>query len=158
MAQVTGIDFTIKTSARHRAGTDTRVDIEIYRDEDLIERLSLEPGGTRRLNRGTQDTYRWTVSALGGVSVIVGGLIDPPFVSFPEGVSGHLRVRLVAKGDDAWRKDSVESVVVTGERRFVPGTIDAFEWVEERQRFFFGKDVLLSTGFFEGSTTQILIY
>src|SRR6478672_1481008 len=59
MTNVTRIDWTIQTGDQWWSGTDTQVQMEIYRDGDLIKRLNLEPGNTPRLHRGELATYFW---------------------------------------------------------------------------------------------------
>src|SRR5215213_5222962 len=158
MTNVTKIDWTIKTGEQSWSGTDTQVQIEIYRDDDLIIRLNLEPGRTPRLDNGELQTYFWVFQSPDGLGVAVSGTVVPYYVVFPNGIAGHLRVKFIARGDDAWEKDWIESAVYSGELRHVPGTIDAFQWVEDWQTFFFGQDVVLSTDRAEGFTTWTLRY
>ena len=161
MAKVTRIDWTIKTGEKWWSGTDTPVHIEIRRDNTLLKRLALEPGNTPRLTRGELATYYWVFkneSGLEGPGVSVGGAHVPYYEDFPKGVRGHLKVAIIAKGDDAWEKDWIHSTIYSGELRYVPGTIDEMEWVEDRERFDFERDVVLSTDRAEGFTTLNLLY
>jgi hypothetical protein len=158
MEHVTRIDWTVHTGQQWWSGTDDTVQLEIFRDQTLIKRLNLEPGHTPRLNRGELANYFWVFQSPDGLGVSVSGTTVPFSVPFPNGVAGHLRVKLVAKGDDAWEKVSINSIVTTGNLRFIPGTIDASRWVEDFQSFFFGQDVVLSTDPSEGFTTWTLNY
>jgi len=158
MANVTKIDWTIKTGDQGWSGTDTPVQMEIFRDSTLLKRLTLEPGRTPRLDRSAQATYYWRFESPDGLGVAVSGTAVPFFERFPNGIRGHLRVRFIAKGDDAWEKDWISSNVYFGELRFVPGTIDAHVWNEDWETFFFGRDVALSTDRSEGFTSLTLNY
>jgi hypothetical protein len=158
MTNVTRIDWTVQTGQQWWSGTDDTVKIEIWRDQTLIKRLNLEPGHTPRLNRGEYANYYWIFQNPDGIGVSVSGTTVPYSISFPNGIAGHLRVKLVAKGDDAWEKVSIDSTVTSGQLRYVPGTIDSFRWVEDYESFFFGQDVVLSTDASEGHTTWTLVY
>jgi hypothetical protein len=158
MANLTRIDWTIETGDAWWSGTDTQVKIEIYRDSDLLKRLNLEPGNTPRLNRSERTTYYWIFQNPDGVGVSVSGTVVPYFERFPNGIAGHLRVKLIAKGDDAWEKRSIDSTVYTGNLRGVPGTIDSVRWVEDWQSFLFNRDVVLSTDRSEGFESLTLQY
>ncbi len=157
-ANVTKIDWTIKTGEKWWSGTDTQVKIEIYRDSLLLKRLNLEPGGTQRLDRGELATYYWVFQHPDGIGVSVSGTPVPYYEVFPGGVPGHLRVKLIAMGDDAWEKDWISSTVYTGNLRHIPGTIDSVQWVEDWQTFYFGRDIVLSTDRSEGFTSLTLNY
>jgi hypothetical protein len=158
MTNVTRIEWTIKTGERWWSGTDTQVQIEIYRDQQLIKRLSLEPGRTPRLDRAEFQTYYWEFQSPDGLGVSVSGTAVPYYERFPDGVHGHLIVKFIAKGDDAWEKDWIESAVYSGELRHIPGTIDSFRWVEDWETFLFDRDVVLSTDRAEGFTALNLRY
>lgn len=158
MSKVTRIDWTIKTGGNWWSGTDTQVKIEIYRDDQLLKRLNLEPAGTPRLDRDEVATYYWVFQSPDRIGVAVSGTTIPYYENFPNGVRGHLRVKLIAKGDDAWEKDWIESTVYTGELRHIPGTIDSVRWVEDWESFFFGRDVVLSTDRSEGFTSLTFNY
>jgi len=158
MAKVTRIDWSIKTGAQWWSGTDTQVKLEILRDDVLIKRLNLEPGRTPRLDRAEEATYYWQFQDPDGIGIAVSGTVVPYYEDFPNGISGHLKVRFVARGDDAWEKDWIRSNVYFGELRHVPGTIDSFVWHEDWEEFFFGQDVVLSTDRSEGFTSWTLNY
>jgi hypothetical protein len=158
MTNVTRIDWTVQTGHQWWSGTDDTVKIEIYRDNQLIKRLNLEPGHTTRLDWNELATYFWIFQSPDNIGVSVSGTAVPYFELFPLGVAGHLRVKLVAKGDDAWEKVAVNSAVHSGRLESVPGTIDGVEWVEQVDSFFFGKDVVLSTDGAEGFTEWTLLY
>jgi hypothetical protein len=158
MTNVTRIDWTIQTGDQWWSGTDSRIQMEIYRDNDLIKRLNLEPGNTPRLHRGEFANYFWVFQDPDGLGTSVSGTTVPYSVRFPNGVDGHLRVKFVSKGDDAWEKVSIESIVTSGELQYVPGTIDGLRWVENFESFFFGQDVVLSTDTSEGHPTWTLLY
>jgi hypothetical protein len=158
MANVTRIDWTVQTGHQWWSGTDDTVKIEIYRDSTLLKRLNLEPGHTSRLDRNELATYYWIFENPDHIGVSISGTTVPYYVHFPHGVPGHLRVKLVAKGDDAWEKVSIDSAVYSGDLIGVPGTIDSVEWVETVESFYFGKDVVLSTDNSEGFTEWTLLY
>jgi hypothetical protein len=158
MSRVSRIDWTIQTGDQWWSGTDTKVQMEIYRDDELIKWLNLEPGQTPRLNRGEFANYFWVFQDPDGVGTSVSGTTVPYTVSFPKGVDGHLKVKFIARGDDAWEKVSIDSVVTTGELQYVPGTIDGFRWVENYESFFFDRDVVISTDTSEGHPTWTLLY
>lgn len=154
MTDVTRIEWLIKTGNKSWSGTDTQVEIEILRDGHSLILLNLEPGDTKRLNRNEQASYSWTFQPPDDL-----GTGDGPFTeSFPHGLNGHLQVRLIAKGDDAWEKVWINSLVYSGHEEFVVGSIDQSFWVEEVQSFFFDEDVVLSTDTSEGHPTWTLIY
>lgn len=158
MTDVTRIDWTIRTGPAWWSGTDTTVKLEILRDGSLVKRLNLEPGMTHRLDRAEFATYYWVFEHPDGIGVAVSGTTVPYTERFASGVRGHLKVRFVAKGDDAWEALEIDSTVYSGRLRHVPGTIDAFEWVEDWEEFSFpGRDVL-STDKSEGFTTLTLNY
>ena len=158
MTNVTRIDWTVKTGDAWWSGTDTTVKIEILRDGALVKRLNLEPGRTPRLDRAELATYYWVFQSPDGIGVSVSGTSVPYYEVFPQGVRGHLQVRLSAQGDDAWEKVWIDSAVHSGALRGVPGTIDSVVWVEDWESFFFGRDVVLSTDPAEGFTTWTLNY
>ena len=158
MTNVTKIDWTIKTGERWWSGTDTQVQIEIYRDQQLIKRLILEPGRTPRLDQAEFQTYYWEFQSPDVLGVSVSGTAVPYYEGFPDGVHGHLIVKFIARGDDAWEKDWIESAVYSGELRHIPGTIDSFRWVEDWETFLFDRDVVLSTDRAEGFTALNLRY
>ena len=158
MTNVTRIDWTIKTGDAGWSGTDTTVKIEILRDGNLVKRLNLEPGRTPRLDHHELATYYWEFQSPDGIGIAVSGTPVPYYEVFPNGVSGHLQVRLSAKGDDAWEKIWIDSTVYSGELRGVPGTIDSVVWHEDWESFLFGQDVVLSTDPSEGVTNWTLRY
>jgi len=158
MSKVTRIDWTIKTGDSWWSGTDTPIKIEIYRDDQLLKRLNLEPGRTPRLDRGEFATYYWVFQSPDRIGISVSGTAVPYYENFPNGVRGHLRVKFIANGDDAWEKDWVNSTVYTGELRHIPETIDSVRWVEDWESFFFGRDVALSTDRSEGFTSLMFNY
>jgi len=158
MANVTRIDWRVETGHQWWSGTDDTVKIEIWRDSTLIKRLNLEPGDTSRLDRSENTNYYWVFQDPDGLGVSVSGTVVPYSVSFPNGVNGHLKVKLVAKGDDAWEKIAIDSTVTTGQLKHVPGTIDSMKWIEDYDSFYFGQDVVLSTDSDEGYTTWTLNY
>ena len=69
MAKVTRIDWAINTGESWWSGTDTQIKIEIYRDNQLLKRLNLEPGRTPRLDRGEFATYFWVFQNPDGLGV-----------------------------------------------------------------------------------------
>ena len=158
MTNVTRIDWTVRTGDAWWSGTDTTVKIEILRDGNLVKRLNLEPGRTPRLDRTELTTYYWVFQNPDGIGVAVSGTVVPYHEVFPQGVRGHLQVRLSAKGDDAWEKVWIDSTVHSGELRHVPGTIDSMVWHEDWESFLFGQDVVLSTDPSAGFTNWTLRY
>lgn len=158
MSKVTRIDWAIKTGGNWWSGTDTQIKIEIYRDDQLLKRLNLEPGQTPRLDRNEIATYYWVFQNPDRIGVAVSGTAVPYYENFPNGVRGHLKVKFIAKGDDAWEKDWIDSAVYTGELRHIAGTIDSVNWIEDWETFFFGRDVVLSTDQSEGFTSLTLSY
>lgn len=123
-----------------------------------LKRINLEPGRTPRLNRNEQATYYWIFQNPDGIGISVSGFAVPYYEIFPQGVHGHLKVKLIAKGDDAWEKDWISSTVHTGELVGIPGTIDSVQWIEGLETFHFGRDVVLSTDSSEGYSALILEY
>ena len=97
MTNVTKIDWTIKTGNHWWSGTDTQIKMEIYRDNQLLKRLNLEPGHTPRLNRNELQTYFWVFQNPDGIGVSVSGTTVPYHEVFPNGIRGHLRVKFIAK-------------------------------------------------------------
>lgn len=160
MKRVTKISWRIKTGSQWWSGTDTEVDMAIYRDNTLLQQLRLEPGRTARLNRNEDATYFWVFQNphSNGVGVSYSGFTPPYYVEFPNDIRGHLKVTFIARGDDAWEKVSIVSTVFSGTIRGVPGTIDSLFWDEHRDDFVFNRDVVLSTDPREGRSTWTLLY
>ena len=158
MKKVTKISWRIQTGNQWWSGTDTEVDMEIYRDGTLLQKLRLEPGRTSRLNRNEQATYFWVFVNPSDIGVSYSGFTPPYYVEFPAGIGGHLKVKFIARGDDAWEKVAIHSTVFSGEIRSVPGTIDSLYWEEHRDEFDFNRDVVLSTDSSEGFTSLTLLY
>jgi hypothetical protein len=160
MTRVTKVSWKIRTGNQWWSGTDTEVDMEISRDGTLIQRLRLEPGRTSRLNRNEDATYFWVFKDPNpnGIGVSISGFVPPFFVEFPQGIPGHLRVKFIARGDDAWEKVSIVSSVFSGAIRGIPGTIDSLFWDEHRDDFVFSRDVVLSTDSSEGFSNWTLAY
>jgi len=158
MSKVTRIDWTFTTSTQAGSGTDSPVSLEIMRDGRTIVNVFDEPGETERLDRGEVATRFWQFRSPNNIGVSVSGVAIPYTEDFPNGVRGHLVVRLRIHGDDAWRKDNIASTVWSGELHGIPGTIDSFQWVETGESFNFGQDVVLSTNAAEGVTTWELRY
>jgi predicted secreted protein len=158
MKKVTKITWRIQTGNQWWSGTDSEVDMEIYRDGTLLQKLRLEPGRTSRLNRNEQATYFWVFANHSGIGVSYSGFTPPYYEEFPAGIAGHLKVKFIAKGDDAWEKVAIYSTVFSGEIRGVPGTIDSLYWDEHRDEFAFTRDVVLSTDRSEGFTSLTLNY
>jgi hypothetical protein len=195
MTKVTKIDWTVKTGDQGWSGTDTPVQIEIYRDHELIQSLQLEPGRTPRLDRSELATYLWEAPPqLGGAGEAaplgqgVAGTGQEQAASpfprgyqeFPDGLAGHLRVRLIARGDDAWEKEWIESTVHTAELQPAPqqrvkelsgpqpeppaGVLppaqgpEPLVWVETRRTFRFGRGQVLSTDPAAGVRAITLLY
>jgi hypothetical protein len=158
MTNVTRIDWTVKTGDQWWSGTDSTIKIEIYRGSQLLKRLNLEPGNTPRLNRSELTTYYWEFHSPDGIGVSVSGTAVPYYEVFPNGIEGNLRVKLITQGDDAWEKLWIDSTVYFGELKHVPNTIDAFQWIENWETFYFGQEKVLSTDRSEGFTSLTLLY
>ena len=135
MRLLTGISWTITTGNKWWSGTNSRIDLEIFRDDLLIKRLMLEPGDTNRLTRGATESFQWDfVPPVDPDNPLHNTGPDngfPDCVVFDDGVHGHLFVDLVARGDNAWEKVLIESTVFGGDSeevfgafRFVPGTMN----------------------------------
>jgi hypothetical protein len=82
MTNVTRIDWAIRTGDQWWSGTDSRIQMEIYRDGDLIKRLNLEPRNTPRLHRGEFADYFWVFQDPDGLGVSVSGTTVPYSVKF----------------------------------------------------------------------------
>jgi hypothetical protein len=177
MTKVTKIDWTVKTGDQGWSGTDTPVQIEIYRDHELIQSLQLEPGRTPRLDRSELATYLWDVRSDQGDGQQDGASpIRRGYQEFPDGLAGHLRVKLIAHGDDAWEKEWIESTVHSTELQPAPqaqagtvpqGTAEAapegqeqqqLVWVETRRTFRFSRGQVLSTDPAAGVRAITLLY
>jgi len=158
MKKVTKISWRIQTGNKSWSGTDTEIDMEIYRDGTLLQRLVLEPGRTSRLNRNENATYFWVFENHSGIGVSYSGFTPPYYEEFVNGISGHLKVKFIARGKDAWEKVAIYSTVFSGEIRAVPNTIDSLYWEEFRDEFAFTKDVVISKDTSEGYPTWTLAY
>ena len=158
MKNVTKISWRIQTGNQWWSGTDSEVDMEIYRDSTLLQKLRLEPGRTARLNRNELATYFWEFVNHSGVGVSYSGFTPPYYEEFPKDISGHLKVKFIARGDDAWEKVAIVSTVFSGTIQGVPGTIDSLFWQERRDEFAFTRDVVLSTDPREGFTSLTINY
>ncbi len=143
LERVERIDWTIETGDAWWSGTDDTVKIHIFRDDQRIIRLNLEPGDTPRLDRGETATYFWVFRRDDNIGINVSGTNVPHTEPFPAGVRGHLRVMFETRGQDAWEALDISSTVTTGRLRHIPGTIDASEWIRTPHDFDFpGRDVL----------------
>jgi hypothetical protein len=158
MKNVTKISWRIRTGNQWWSGTDTKIDVEMYRDGTLLQLASVEPGRTSRLNRNEDVTYFWVFQNNTGLGESYSGFTPPFYIEFPNGIQGHLKVKFIARGNDAWEKTSIISTVFSGDIRAVPGTIDSLYWEEQRDEFVFGRDVVLSTDSSEGHATWTLLY
>jgi hypothetical protein len=158
MSKVTRIEWTFHTSAAEGSGTDSTVRVEIRRDGQQLANPWDEPGETLRLDRGEVATRGWTFQNPTGLGTAVSGTAVPYFEDFPQGVRGHLQVTLRIFGDDAWRIGRIDSTVISGELKHVPGTIDAVQWVESREKFVFHGEDVLSTNSSEGGVALPLNY
>ena len=158
MRKVTKIDWTIKTGEKWWSGTDTQIICEVFKDKSLLIKANLEPGNTPRLDRSELATYYWIFQNPSGIGVSVSGTPVPYYISFPDGLQNHLRVRFTAKGRDAWEKDWIKSNVYFGELRHIPGTIDSMVWNEDWEAFYFSRDVVLSEDSSEGYASLTLLY
>ncbi len=156
--KVTKIFWTVQTGHAWWSGTNSPVMLEIYRDNDLLQRAYLEPGNTPRIDKDSLATYYWEFKNPDGLGVSVSGTVVPYTKDFPNGIRGHLKVKIIAQGNDAWEKVYIDSTVVSGELQFIPGTIDSSVWQERNDRFYFGQDVVLSTDPAEGHSTWTLNY
>lgn len=112
--------------------------------------VNQEPGETARLDRGEVGTYYWTFTNPSGIGTAVSGHVVPYTEDFPSGVRGHMHVELEIWSDDAWRIGTIESKVISGHMKGIPGTIDSWEWVEEAENFLFTGEDVLSTDSSEG--------
>lgn len=133
MALVTQIDWRMQRGPEWWACTDTPIWVEMYRDDTLLGRTSVDP------------PYQWSVG-------------DPDAIEFPEGVRGHLRVRVVAKGDETWERVDIVSTVHAGEAHHVPGPTGSFHWLPFSEAFDFTLDVVPSTDASEGFQNWTLSY
>ena len=158
MTNVTKISWRIQTGNQWWSGTDTEIDMEIFRDGNSLQRLRLEPGRTTRLNRNELATYFWVFQNPSDIGVSYSGFTPPYYKEFPNGIQGHLTVKFTARGDDAWEKTSIFSTVFSGNIRSVPGTIDSLYWEEQRNDFAFTRDVVLSTDSSEGFSSLTIRY
>jgi hypothetical protein len=158
MSRVSRIDWTFTTSNQEGSGTDSPVTLEILRDGQSIVNVFDEPGETARLDRGEVATRFWQFRSPDNIGVSVSGVTIPYTENFPNGVRGHLTVRIRIHGDDLWRKDNILSTVWSGELHGIPGTIDSVQWVETGESFNFTQDVGMSTNSAEGLTTWELRY
>jgi predicted secreted protein len=132
--------------------------MNIYRDNSILQKLRLEPGKTYRLDRNENATYFWVFENHSGLGVCISGFTPPYFEEFPNGIAGHLKVRFIARGDDAWEKVAIFRTVFSGIIRAIPGTIDSLYWEEHRDEFAFTRDVMLSSDSSEGHATWQLLY
>lgn len=158
MDKVTRISWTIKTSDTRHSGTDSPVTIRIFRDGARILWANVEPGHTSRLDRGELKTYFWEFRNPSNIGVAISGKAVPYTEDFLDGVEGHLRCMFEIHGDDLWRVLDISSVVLTGEMRFIPGTIDAWDWVQTPKTFNFPGSDILSTDSGEGVRRLTLNY
>ncbi|HYV95205.1 MAG TPA: hypothetical protein VE978_25750 [Chitinophagales bacterium] len=156
--KVTKVYWTIQTGHNWWSRSNAPVVLEIYRDNELLQRANLEPGRTLRLGKDSDAAYCWEFKNPDGPGVAFSGTALPCYKEFENGLSGHLKVKLIAEGDDAWEKVNIDSTIVSGDLQFIPGTIDSFAWQENYNRFYFGRDIMLSTDSSEGYTSLTLLY
>ena len=158
MDKVTGIYWTIETSNAQWSGTDDLVTIRIFRDGHRLVWANVEPGGTTRLDRGERRTYYWEFQNPSSIGVFISGKPVPYTEDFPEGVEGHLHCMFEIHGEDLWRVLDINSVVLAGEMKFIPGTIDSWYWAQMPKNFNFPGDDILSTDPSEGVRQLTLNY
>lgn len=160
MDSITHIYWTIQTAGSTWAGTDDRVTIKIFNDNQRLLFANVEPGGTTRLDIGEKASYFWkfTDPNPSGIGVSYSGYTPPFTVDFPNGIEGHLRCIFEIHGDDLWRVLDINSTVLTGQTRHVPGTIDSLYWEPIPKLIYFPGDDILSTDPSEGVRRLTLNY
>lgn len=158
MKKVRKIDWTFHTSTQEGSGTDSKVTIKIFRDNEQLAFMNQEPGETARLDRGENGTYYWIFKNPSGLGTAVSGKPVPYTEEFPDGLNGHLKVQFEIWGDDAWRIGNIESKVYSGEMEFVPGTIDDWNWEETPDSFSFNGEDVMSSNNEEGIRKLTLHY
>jgi hypothetical protein len=156
------IAWDIHTSNEPFAGTDNKISCELLRDDVNVFTIVLEPGGTKRLDRGLGDAllYKFGRPFLAApvnsnlVQGVVGG-------EFPNGFGGHLKMRLRNAGDDLWIKNTINVYGRVGElfRDNEGGALlvfnDGNQWVDLGR---FDKRHVLSTDPSEGTATLTLLF
>lgn len=162
---ISQIGWQIKTHSDRYSGTNSRVTVEILRDDRLIIALNIEPGNTGRLSRGESIFYYWTFAGAyfmpGDIMTWIGGLPYPDGVEFPNDIKGHLKCRFRIHGDDLWKKDEIIGYVKYTRYYHISGTTDDFEWNPDLNWTnvgVFGRDGILSTDSDEGYTTWTLLF
>lgn len=154
---IRGLRWDISTSNDPGAGTDARLACEIFRDGNYLFRVNLEPGETERLDRGTFFSlyYMFTQPfyALPIDQGIAQGVVG---IEFPQGIAGHLSLKLQIYGDDKWVKDRIEVYARLGEliRDEEGGGLLVYDDKNDWEFIgFFGQKTSLSTNPDEGFTS-----
>ncbi|MBJ8348360.1 hypothetical protein [Antrihabitans sp. YC2-6] len=137
--QLKMIDWTLRTGASPEDGTDTRVSVEVWRDNTMVENLWVEPGNTTRLDSREVQTYSWEFPDAG--------------IEF-DSIGGQLKVVLRAWGDDLWKALDIDSKVTFDVLIFTPSV----HWVRRTANFTFAGVDVLSTDSAEGRVTLQLNY
>ncbi len=113
---IRGLRWDISTSGESGAGSDARMDCDILRDGSKLLTAILETGETERLDRGNFDSlflkFKRPFYALPINESLAQGVVG---VEFPEGIAGHLTLRLRSRGDDKWIKEIIDVFALFGE-------------------------------------------
>jgi len=156
------IAWSINTRDEQSAGTDDKVTCEVLRDNTVVARFEIEPGNTAALDRDAGDVWRYDFKRMHLASPVNPSLSQGVVgVEFPQGIPGHLKMRLRIAGEDRWIKDSVVVYGRVGElyRDEEGGSLlvfnDGDQWIDLGT---FSKRKVLSTDPREGSATLTLLF
>jgi hypothetical protein len=162
------IRLVVQTKDAPFAGTDSLVQANILRDNNLLRILNLDYPTENDLERGAIRNYDY----IGPTRLprrndqtpeLPPGVGESPMpypgygFEFSHGLKGHLKIKLKIKGDDMWIKDSVDLYVRV--IRNVATSFDTEAWEEDTNWTYIAswtQDVALSTDSNEGFTTWTL--
>lgn len=165
--KVTEIEWKIGTGNKWWSGTDSRVYLRIYKDDELLKSLYIEYGDTGHLDKGKTRNYFWKFRrsdlnengvSISPVGVSHSGYTEPFNINFSNGIEGHLKCVLEIKGKDSWDPIEFKSTIIYGETVFVEGTIDDYDWIERRKVIDFRTNWVMSTERGEGYKKVTLNY
>ncbi|MBB6096199.1 hypothetical protein HNQ60_005121 [Povalibacter uvarum] len=102
------VRWSLYTSDEHQAGTDNEVTCELLRDDAPICIVRLEHGDTERLDRNRQDRVICTFKRPYLITPVNPRLsLGVAGIEYPQGFSGHMKMRLRISGPDRWIKDAI---------------------------------------------------
>lgn len=148
------IRLDVRTEHEPGAGTDDMVVATLLRDGEEIAELKLDRPGKPDLDRGTARPYVYAHLDLNGVHDAYPTPVQPKYgVEFPDGLKGHLALRLSHSSGDLWVMDELILFVKELDKESGGPWFEHDKWTFVKS---FSRDVALSAHPLEGSLTWLL--